>query len=386
MGIICFWVITIFVSYIKVKVMSNEFLILAIHTLAKAKILKSILENNGIEVRLEKMEDETNSFSVEIRGTELSKALTIIESNRLFRYNDKNTYTIDDGRERILVAVDFSGYSMKACQIAFSIAEKVNAKVKILHVLHDIYFPSHIPFAESLKETPEEGLLDKTRKKMLELCLDIDQKIGAGEWPSINYSYSLREGMIEEGIDNFVKEYKPSLLVLGMKGKNNSQSTILGSVTADVIEMTNVPVLAVPENSPISTTSDIRHIAFLTNLQKRDLSSFQSLVNVFGSNPLIKITFVHVNDRNRKENAWTENELEEISNNFGKKYPQVNVTYKLINSLDVTLSLDNFIEEEKVNVISLTTRKRNIFGRIFAPSISRKIILQNNIALFVFRE
>lgn len=364
--------------------MNDEFVILAIHTLKKAGVLKSILENNGIEVHLRNVDDDANSFCVEVKSKDLSRALAVIEANKLFRYDDKTTYTIDDGRRRILVPVDFSAYSMKACRIAFSIAKAVNAKVKILHVYHDMYFPSHIPFADTLKETHDEGLLDKSRRKMLDLCTDIDKKISEGELPSVNYSYSLREGTVEEEIDNFVAEYKPSLLVLGTKGKGNNRN-ILGSVTADVIEMTNVPVLAIPENSPVNSIADIKHIAFLTNLQNRDLSSFRDLVSVFVHNPGIKITFVHINVADRQDNVWTEDQLMEIGNNFRKQYPQVNVAYKLISSPDIELALNKFVEEEKVNIISLTTRRRNIFGRMFMPSVSRRILTGNDVAIFVFR-
>ncbi|HCO67260.1 MAG TPA: universal stress protein [Dysgonomonas sp.] len=367
--------------------MSNEFVILAIHTPMKANILRSILEENGIEVRVEAVGNNTDSVYVEVKRIDLPRSLVIIEANKLFSYADKEIHKIDDGKKRILVAVDFSEYSMKACRIAFSIAKRSNAKVKILHVYHDMYFPSHIPFSDSLKETPgEEGMLDKARKKILDLCMNIDKKINAGEWESVNYSYSLREGNVEEEIDNFIREYKPSLLVLGTKGKNNNNSNLLGSVTADVIEITNVPVLAVPENSTINSVSDIRHIAFLTNLQNLDLSSFDSLVSVFGKRPDMKITFVHINDNHRKENLWTEDELWEISNNFRKQYPQVNITYKLINSPDIEVGLNEFIKTEEVNVISLTTRKRNIFSRIFMPSLSRKLLFMNNTAIFIFRK
>jgi len=365
--------------------MNNEFLILAIHTPQKANVLKLFLEERGIEVQLRKVADNTGSLYVEVREADLSKALAFIEANRIFRYDDQRTYAIDDGRNRILVAVDFSSYSMKACQMAFSIAERANAKVKILHVYHDMYFPTNIPFADTLRESPDDGVLNRTRKKMLELCLDIDKKISDGELPSINYSYSLREGKVEDEIDLFVKEYKPFLLVLGTKGKGNDKSNILGSVTADVIEITNVPVLAIPEDAAISKVSDIKHIAFLTNLQNRDLSFFQSLVDIFSDVPGMKLSFVHINTIGKKEEVWTENELKEISSNFYKRYPQVNVAYKLINSPKVDSDLNKFIEEEKVNVVSLTTRKRNILSRIFAPSVSRKILFTNDIPLFIFR-
>lgn len=374
--------------------MNDELLTLAIHTVGKAKVLKNVLESYGITVSLEKIEHPVSGLSVsdryfvKVRNIDLSKALNIIEENRLFNYDDKSTQAIDDGRKRILVAVDFSDYSLKACQIAFSIAKEVNAKVKILHVYHNIYYPSHIPFADSLKESPHEGLLNKTRKQMLDLCVEIDNKIATEKWDSINYSYSLREGVVEEEIESFVKEYKPFLLILGTKGKNNNQSSVLGNVTADVIEMVNIPVLAIPESSPINSAKDIKHVVFLTSLLTKDLNSFNSLINDFISYQDIKITLMHVNNimANKEESAvWTETVLQSICTHFREEYPQLNIDYKLIESPDVPQAVNDYVEKENITVVCLNTRKRNLFERIFAPSVSRKFLVESNKTILVLR-
>ncbi|WP_185153823.1 universal stress protein [Dysgonomonas sp. 520] len=374
--------------------MDNNLLTLAIHTQAKANILKSILEGEGIKVYMERVEslppDEpgtTNNFYIKVSSTDLTKALSIIEVNKLFSYSDQDTYKIDDGNQRILVAVDFSDYSIKACQIAFDIAKIINAKIKILHIYNNIYFPSHIPFADTIKTpTENEGMLGKIRKHMLELCLDIDKKISAGEWPSVNYSYSIREGIVEEEIENFVLEYKPSLLVLGKKGINNNKNSVLGNVTADVIEMTDVPVLAVPEHAKVKNIFNIKHIAFLTNFQKRDLLSFDKIVNLLGSYPNIRVTLIHINRINRKGDKWREYDLIGMKELFLKQYPQLNIDYKLIDSPDIPEAVINFIEEEDVSAVCINTRRRNIFGRIFAPSFSRKFLENSNsVPLFVLR-
>ncbi len=371
--------------------MNSNLITLAIHTHRKAEVLKNILESRGIKVFLERVESidsedvDSRGYYVKIESEDLSKALTIIEENKLFSYNDKDTYRIDDGRRRILVAVDFSGYSMKACQVAFNIAKRMNAKVKILHVFYNIYFPSHFPFADKLKETPDEGLLDKTRKQMLNLCCEIDIKITAGEWPSVNYSYSIREGLVEEEIESFVEEYKPSLLVLGTKGKGNNQSSALGNVTADVIEIVNVPVLAIPESLPVDDASDVKHIAYLTNLQSRDMGSFNTLVHIFSSYPDVKITLLHINRINRKGDKWPEEELAKMSREFKKAYPQLNIEYKLIDSQDIPQAVGEYVDKEDVTVICLNTRKRTLFGRIFSPSTSRKVLVRSEKALLVLR-
>lgn len=372
--------------------MNEEMITLAIHSLAKAEILKSILEQRGVMAMLEPVVSAEvasikalESYSVRIKQSDLTKALTIIEENKLFSYKDDSTYQVDDGRKRVLVPVDFSDYSLKACQVAFHIAHEMNAKVKILHVYHNIYFPSHIPFAESLKETPDEGLMSKARKQMLQLCCEIDNKITDGEWDSVNYSYSLREGQVSEEIENFVVEYKPFLVVLGTKGKDRTQSFILGNVTSDVIEAIDVPVLAIPEDIDDVSKKSVTHIAFLTNLQSNSISSFNSFVDIMKPYEDVKITLLHINRLNRKGDKWQEPELISIRDNFLKTYPQLNICYKLIDSPNIPEAVSDFVDKEGVSMICITTKKRNLFGKMFMPSLSRKVLDKAEKMLLVLR-
>lgn len=364
--------------------MEDKIITFAVHSPKKADILRYVLEKNGINVYLKKVNDGTDGVAVRVKEASLSQALAIIEENNLFSYNDQNTHNMDDGRKRILVAVDFSNYSLHACRVAFNIAKDINAKVKILHVYYKVQFPTSLPFADSLKEDREEGLLDKVRKKMLDLCFEIDKKITEGDFPSINYSYSIREGIVEDEIDNFIKEYKPSLLVIGTKGKHNKENSILGNVTADIIEMTDVPVLAVPETAPKST-SQVKHMAFLTNMHEGDTYSFKKLIDILKLRPDVKITLVHINLNNRKDLTWTENELSRIKDLFNNEFPGLNINYELIDTPDLLSALADFIDKENVGVIALNTRRRNLFGRIFMPSVSRKMLFKFNVGLLILR-
>lgn len=364
--------------------MENKLITLAIHSSKKAHILRQALEENDIEAYLVNVNNQSDSIAVRVRQEDLAKAITVIEGNRLFRYDDEQTYKIDDGRKRILVAIDFSEYSIKACQTAFGIAKKLNAKVKLLHV-YKIKLPITFPFADSMKEENDPGMLDRARKQMLDFCYEVERKIIDKEFPSVNYSYSLREGVVEEEIENFVEEYKPFLLVVGTKGRSNKKNNALGNVTADIIEMTNVPVIAVPENSTLKYDEDVKHIAFLTNFQKRDMESFDSLVNILKPYPGVKITLVHINAINKKGDKWSQSELSELQDYFNKKYPEFNVSYKLLDKPDMMEAMDEFVNENKVNVIVLNTRRRNLFGRIFQPSLSRKVLTKSDITLVVFR-
>lgn len=367
----------------------DKLITIAVHKEEKAKILKQILLEQGIDVVLDEIKDEKtdhiSGIAVRIKAADLTRSMAIIEGNKLSKYNDPDVLKIDGTRKRILVTVDFSDYSMKACQMAFNIAKEINAKVKILHVYSNFYYPSSFPFADTLKSAPDEGMLSNARKQMLDLCVEIEQNISKGILPSVNYSYSLREGLVEEEIELFVREYQPILLITGTKGKDNNESNLLGSVTADIIEMTDVPVMAVPENSPIDTIEDIKHIAFLTNLQERDLTSFDQLTKLLKPYPNIKITLIHINRINRKGDKLPEEQLKQMKAHFEQQYPQLNIHYQLIENPDLPLAINEYAMQEGVTLIALNTRKRNIFGRMFWPSISRKVLFKSNVALLVLR-
>lgn len=370
--------------------MEDKIITLAIHTKEKAFKLKEVLESRNIPVYLEELSqndyvgDTAKGYAVKIKESQISKALTIIEENKLFSYNDMQTLKMDDGRKRILVAVDFSTYSMKACQTAFSIAKELDAKVKILHVYNNIYFPTQIPFADALKNDGDVSILDKSRKQMLDLCVEIDKNIEAGKFPSVNYSYSLREGIVEEEIESFIEEYKPMLLVLGKRGTNDNRTNILGSVTADIIEMTDIPVLAIPENSSFEGAKDVRHIAFFTNIHRRDIYSFDYLVNHLLPYKGLKITLVHIitDARNGK---WSESDLLKLQESFTQKYSDMNISYKLINETDFVQGIKDFIETEKVDIVAVNTQRRSLWGRMFLPSNSRKILASLNVVLLTLR-
>lgn len=374
--------------------MENKLITFAIHTKNKATILQNVLNNNGIKSQLEKVDKDANSnsstdwYHVLVHKSDISKALNLVEGIRLFNYNDPRNLHIDDGRKRILVAVDFSEYSRKACAIAFQVAKRMDAKVKILHVYNNVYFPLSFPFADTVRGEDNIGLLDKARKQILDWCLEIDQKIREGELPSVNYSYSIREGIPEEEIENFVKEYRPELLVLGTRGKDYNATKLVGDITADVIEMTNVPVLAVPAHIPIDTNTQNYHLVFLTNLNERDIASFDKLTEILKPYDDVKITLMHLNIIDKRGAKWNKEELLKMKEFIDKRYPSLSIHYKLIDTSAPKMSdaISDFVRENKVSVVALNTRRRNMFGRIFRPSLSRKVLDEiEQVAIFVMR-
>lgn len=372
--------------------MENKLVTLAIHTNEKAQILKKVLESENIEVHIDNVDEEDTispGVRIRIRSTDLPKALNVVENRHLFRYDDEETKRTDDGRPRILVPVDFSDYSLKACRIAFNLARDINAKVKILHVYFNPYYPTALPMAEAFayqgKEEKEfQNVIVRVRENIQKLCNTIDTEIAAGNFPAVNYSYVLKEGLPEEEIVAFTKHYQPALIVMGTRGKDQKDADLIGSVTAEVIEMSRIPLMAIPEHTPFSDMNDVKRMAFLTNFSQRDLISFDEMVKViepFKRN--IKMTLIHISLK--KSEKKDEIMMQGINAYFSKQYPNLDFDYKMIETSDMLQSLDEFIRTEKIDILSLTTSKRNIFARMFSPSISRKMLFHSDTPLLVMR-
>lgn len=375
--------------------MNNELVTLAVHTNEKAQILKNVLERENIPVQIESIDHKTpdkvsTGVRVRIFQSDLPKALSIVERYNLFDYSDERTLQMDDGRKRILIPVDFSDYSLNACQVAFTIAGFLDAKIKILHIFHSPYFPSALPMAKAFDYGDDgkkkyKDILDKVNARMQQLCKTIDQKVKDGVFPCVNYSYSIREGMPEEDIVAYAQRYKPEMIIMGTKGKDMNDTEVLGSVTAEVIEMSEYPVLAVPKDSSFKDSASVRHIAFLTNFAQRDLISFDQLVSYIKPGPDVKITLLHFNIINKKQEKWNEDDIKKIRDYFAQQYPTLNIGYKLISASDMFTVVAKYFDDEKVDIAVLNTRKRNLFIRMFAPSVSRKILAQSNTTLLVLR-
>lgn len=374
--------------------MEDKLVTLAIHTNEKARILKEVLEKEGIPVHIESIEDNhpervAAGVRVRIKQSDLPEALKLVETYNLFDYTDEDTLKMDDGRSRILVPVDFSDYSLNACQVAFTIASLINAKVKILHVFYNPYFPSSLPMAKAFEYAKDgkqyNDVLDKVRIRMQDLCNTIDRKMDAGELPVVNYSYAIKEGSDDVDIVEYAKKYKPVLVIMGTKGKDMNDDYVLGSVTAEVIEMSDFAVLAVPKNSSFKDGRHANHIAFLTNFTQRDLISFDHLVRLVKHYQDPRITLIHVNIVNKKKAKWSEGDIAKIRDYFMQHYPDLKIGYKLIDTEDMFSAIAHYLEDEKIDILALNTRKRNIFGRMFVPSVSRKLLARSNTTLLVLR-
>lgn len=375
--------------------MEEKLVTLAILTYSKAQILKNVLENEGIEAYIHNVNliqpVVSSGVRIRIKESDLPRALKVIESSAwLADEVVKEEASQSEQRSRkILIPVDFSGYSMKACEFGFNFANEIHAEIVLMHVYFSpIYMPS-LQYATEGYGVPMErdmgikSMLESIHTQLNKLTEEIKNRISKGEMPDVKYTCLLREGVPEEEILHYARFEKPLMIIMGTRGQGEKELDLIGSVTAEIIERSPTFVYAIPEHTKSKNFREIQKVAFITNFDQRDLIAFDSLITTF-QDYKFKISFIHLNtDEHRR--TWNEIKLAGIKEYFKKQYPQLDICYNVVTEDHLLSNLDDYVKQEQIDVLCITNYKRNIFARLFNPSIARKMIFHSNTPILVIK-
>jgi nucleotide-binding universal stress UspA family protein len=130
--------------------------------------------------------------------------------------------------QRILCCVDFSAHSQCALKHAFSLADAYGAEVTILHVLD---------------HEPESADVGKETAAAME---NLQKLLPAAAGKGTKTHLEVRLGKAYPEILRFASEARPDVIVAGVRGSNALNLAVFGSTIYRVIQLSSVPVLAVP--------------------------------------------------------------------------------------------------------------------------------------------
>ena len=118
----------------------------------------------------------------------------------------------------------------------------------------------------------------------------------------------------------------------------------------------------------------------IINFEDKDLIAFEKLVS-FLKPYNFKIHFIHYNNN---DDNWAEIKLSGIKEYFQKHYSDIEFEYHLLDGEDILSAYDKFIHDNNIDVVSMTTHRRNLFSRLFNPSMARKMVFHTDTPMLVF--
>ena len=253
--------------------------------------------------------------------------------------------------KNIVVAFDFSDASYNALSYAAYVANSYNTKLILLHV--------------ATKESEGEKDLKK----------EID---GISRKFTVKIKSIIQAGNPVKVINEVAEKNNSSMIVMGMKGKGESNSKF-GSTTTAMIAKTFIPLLVIPKTAQyesletITLTSDFNNEKLL-----KDFSILEELIEKF--NPFIQILNVQ-----KKDSKLT---AEKIATKMGEGlgWDKYNHSFNIIEKDDIEDGINKFLKKHATDLLIMVARKRNFITTIFEPSHTKKMTHQTKIPLLILHE
>ncbi len=150
--------------------------------------------------------------------------------------------------KKILIALDFDPSAKKVAEKGFALAKTMDAEVILVHVIADQTYYS------SLEASPIMGFSEFNSTdffqfintagvtKASEYFLDkIKHHLGDKTIQTV-----VESGGFAESIIKTAKHYHADFIVMGSHSKRWLEQILLGSVTAEVLKLTSIPLFIIP--------------------------------------------------------------------------------------------------------------------------------------------
>lgn len=370
----------------------SRLITVAIHTYEKAHQLKSILECEGVAVTLQNVNLDTpvvsSGIRVRIAEHDLPLALRVIENIEIFA--PQALKACPEENAEVLVPVDFSPCSVNACTVAFHLAALHKAKIKLLHSfvnpaattgaalqLTDAMTFDPLPDAVAeMEEDQELSEISKSRMKDLEATLR--EKIKDGVLPPVVFSSEITEGLPEEVVDSYASDHRPMLIVMGTRGAGKESRHLLGSVTAEVLDTCRCDIMTIPERLRASSIDALREVVYFCSSRQQDILALDALSRLLPESPL-RITLLSI--PTRKMPQGDVKAVEALLDYCRAHYPAYVFSTKSLTLKHEEEDFEGLDKDATVDLIVVPTPRRNIFTRLFNPTLAHRLLFHSDIAM-----
>ncbi|MDE6361105.1 MAG: universal stress protein [Muribaculaceae bacterium] len=369
----------------------NRLITIAIHTVEKALPLKNLLEREGIYVELNNVNLASPTVAagvrIRIKESDLPLALRIIENIEIF--NIPATGEEGEAGGVVLLPTDFSPHSDNAAKVAFRLASKLGFSIEMLHSFIPPASPRGVQLMDSydyeLADMAERQTIEEEAKLMMEnYTARVRSWIKSGEVPAVKFSTMVTEGIPEESILCYARDKKPQLIVMGTRGADKKEAELIGSVTAEVLDSCRIPAFTVPESVDASELAGLRRVAFLCNLDQEDMIALDTLYRLF---PDLSLDVMLIYIPGRRDRGDSDSKRGQAQLNLlsycREHFPRYGFDMRTVRLDTLIDDFKGIIQEGPYNLICVPNKKRNVFARVFNPSIAHKILFRADVPMMV---
>ncbi|HST08280.1 MAG TPA: universal stress protein [Gemmatimonadaceae bacterium] len=295
----------------------------------------------------------------------------------------------------IMVPTDGSGFDREAILVALRLAERFDARVRLVRVLSMGAYFGMAANPEGVIITPEamRAEQDLAQGELYALAAE------CRSLSKVDVSADVEQGPIADILAGYAKRYEVDLIIISSHGRRGIARLSLGSVTDSLIRGTTIPVLVVKPRASYLTpeaTKEFHHI--IAPLDGSELAE-QILERIL---PIAKledaeITLLHVltpsedayeNDESRKL-PWWEKRVASAQAYLSRRAAEirrrgVDATIDVVVGEKVSDAITSYARHEGADLIAIATHGRGGLARVVRGSVADGVTKSAMSSVLVF--
>jgi nucleotide-binding universal stress UspA family protein len=257
----------------------------------------------------------------------------------------------------ILVPTDFSDYALYALKVAASIARKINARIKLVHVYN-------LPSSGVSQFSYYENFFNEVRTNAEQ---QLDTLIYSPFMKNIPVEKHLMTDKLMWEMVTDDKFRNSDLIVMGSHGKSGFNKVLIGSNTEKVVRMADAPVLTIKKEYK---KFNIKKIVFACDYNDKNCNVFKKikfLINAF--HPELHLLKVIT-----PSSFESTPESMDSFHAFTRKYGLRNTTVNIYNHRSIETGIIKFSEAVKADLIIIPTHGSTGIAHLINGSLAESLV------------
>jgi nucleotide-binding universal stress UspA family protein len=342
--------------------------------------IDSVIINQGIEGGQPESEIE-----LQVGNEDVPRALEIFDEVNPYKQSktEEEPNKIVTTIKNILVPVDFSQFSLNAAKYALQVAYQKEASIMFIHAFYDevsnpLNYENFYSYPAELGEARRdmERDADEKMENFMSILKKFMQKEGISE---IRPRQRIMSGTAEDVVLSAIEAEDFDLVIVGSRNAVPSDSWF-SDFTSSLIEKLSIPVLAIPEDAVYKKTK-LKKLMYATNFDKSDGLAIRKLLSIAA--PLdSQVHVVHIDLTDK--NPFINFDLAHFKEKYIGKIENIQMFFDLIVNESIIAGIENYIGQKNIDILAITSHKRNIITSFIKPSITRELLFRIQVPLLVF--
>lgn len=270
----------------------------------------------------------------------------------------------------ILVPTDLSPVAENALQYAIDMAQKHNLHVMLYHVVQmSTPAVAHVVYIEDI-----DKLVAETKEKLEEKKSALQS-----QYPDVTFEYSVDTGLLIDSLKQKCDDINPIAIIMGITGSGTTLDKMIGSNAISAMNHLKTPVFIIPKNA---TFKSIEKVAMACDLKKvlnsTPIVAIRALTKLFAST-------LHVVNIDFNNKGFTPNTPNEI-NNLESMLADVPHQLHFIESENVQTAIDNFVENNNIDLLLMVPKKHSFFESLFHKSATKEMAYHSKIPMLALHQ